>query len=247
MYHDLEPEGGTSGTAPYAISAAAFERQLDTLKNEDYRVIGFSELFRIMEGREPRTGREVIVTFDDGYESFASIALPALVARHMTATVFVVAGEIGGHNRWDALHPSAPRRRLMDDRMIRQAIDAGMSVGSHGWLHRDLTVCSAGDAEVEMSRSRDVLRERFSADVDVFCYPFGAHAPSHGRCLERAGYRGAVTITSSERRVTSNRYAMRRVYVHASDGERRFRMKLSSLYLRYRGLRDARAVAETPV
>ena len=240
MYHDIRAVRREGARAAYEISLAAFERQLDLLTAHRYRVIGFPELFGLLDGDGERTGREVVLTFDDGYESFARLAVPALVKRGMIATTFVVAAEIGGHNRWDDARPATPHRRLMDPDAIRGVIAAGMAIGSHGWSHRNLTHASPADAEAEIVRSRQALRERFAIDADVFSYPFGAHSAAHHRVVERAGYRGAVAIFSPGRHVTSNRYAMRRVYVHAGDGALRFRAKLSPAYLRLRAWRDAR-------
>ena len=236
MYHDIR-RGERSSDASFTISLRAFEQQLDFLSRER-RVITFHTLFSIIEGREARTGKEVIITFDDGYENFRTLALPALVARGLTATVFVVASQIGGYNKWDIdAGLSRDMRSLMDAEALREVIGAGMEIGIHGWEHRDLTACSAAELSDEIVKSRHYVEDLFGVELKTFAYPYGRYSKDHFALLESAGYQGAVSIFSDEPFVTSNPYAMRRVYVHPKDNDLRFRFKLSRAYLRYKAFR----------
>src|SRR3954467_1757965 len=63
------------------------------------------------------------LSFDDGNASDASVALPALVARGLTATFFVIAGRLG-----------QPGSLTVGD--VRALADAGMTIGSHGMHQR---------------------------------------------------------------------------------------------------------------
>ena len=42
------------------------------------------------------------LTFDDGYADFPEQVLPVLQLHGFTATAYVIAGRLGGHNTWDA-------------------------------------------------------------------------------------------------------------------------------------------------
>ena len=61
----------------------------------------------------------VVITFDDGNESDALIALPELVKRNLKAFFFVVGGRIG-------------LPHYLDRVALRDLISAGMEIGSHG-------------------------------------------------------------------------------------------------------------------
>ncbi|WP_033291129.1 polysaccharide deacetylase family protein [Amycolatopsis jejuensis] len=65
-----------------------------------------------------RTGAHL--TFDDGNSSDVEIALPRLVERGVFAEFFPLAGRVG-------------ERGYVDRDGLRQLVDAGMHVGSHGW------------------------------------------------------------------------------------------------------------------
>lgn len=236
MYHHLEK--GCKTNEPYTITLGQFERQLRFLQHKGFTTITFADLFRVLDGTDPAPPKPVIVTFDDGYSSFLELALPAIVSHKMKATIFIVAGEVGGYNRWDMEHGVA-RRQLLSEEGIRAVLEAGMEVGSHGWAHRNMRDCTEPEFREEIFRSKLELAIRFGFNPEVFSYPFGAFSPIHYPLLEEAGYRGAVSILSDQPAVTSNRFAMRRVYIHADDGAIRFRWKLSCAYLRYTGRRAA--------
>jgi len=235
MYHHLEPDGAP--ITPYAIPAGVFATHLEVLRSAGFVTLSFHQLFEVLEGKRKRPAKAAVLTFDDGYESFRTLALPALVAQGMTATVFVVAGAIGGVNHWD-LPQGYPRRALMDEVALKEIVAAGMEIGSHGWAHRDLTACTESELAEEFVRSRQEIRDCLGIQADFFAYPYGHYSRSYFPLLERAGYRGAVTIFSDEPTVTHARYAMRRVLAHAGDTAWRFRLKLSPLYLHYVAWRD---------
>ena len=70
------------------------------------------------------SGVPIELTFDDGNLSDATIATPALVKRNLKGAFFVCAGRIGETGYLD-------RSAMMD------MLDAGMTIGSHGWSHVD--------------------------------------------------------------------------------------------------------------
>src|SRR5215212_7346655 len=91
LYHHLEPRHPAK--TPYAISVAQFERQLNLLQRARFTTINFQQLLGVMLKGNRLPDKSVLISFDDGYTSFLEHAVPALLARRMTATAFLVAGE----------------------------------------------------------------------------------------------------------------------------------------------------------
>ena len=241
MYHYTER--AHAALSPYAISLSQLEQELDFLKAHGYETITFARLYRLLDGREQIRRRPVILTFDDGARCFYELALPALVARGMTATVFLVAGEIGGINRWDT-DKGGPRRILMGEKEIGELVSQGIELGAHGWSHRRLTACGPADLTLEVEQSRQELERRFGQQITTFSYPYGEWRREHLSLLARAGYQGAVSVFAEYPFVTSNRYAMRRIPIHSGDNALRFALKMSRLYLRYVAHRDRQGIRE---
>jgi len=132
----------------------------------------------------------LVVTFDDGFASLMPNALPVLLKWRCQATVYLLADMLGKYNSWD---PDGARYRLMDRAEIRDWIDAGQRIGSHGLTHRALTTLSPEEARREILDSRNCLSDLFGVAVDDFCYPYGAFSPEIATMVKEAGYKTAVT------------------------------------------------------
>jgi len=94
-YHDINPQEST-----YTISPQRFSEQLQALKKNDYHVISMSDFIAFLQGRMKVLPNAVVITFDDGYESFYTYAYPLLTKESMTATGFLIVGRIGTKNTY---------------------------------------------------------------------------------------------------------------------------------------------------
>ena len=81
----------------------------------------------------------VAITFDDGNESDALIALPELAKRNLKAIFFVVGGRIG-------------MPHYLDRAALRDLVSAGMEIGSNGMHHCDWRKLELDDAPCRSSR-----------------------------------------------------------------------------------------------
>ena len=89
--------------------------EIDTIGGPEF---GFQHL----KGYDFLRDKEVVLTFDDGpWPGSTDAVLKALASQCVRATFF----EIGKHASW---HPE----------ITKQVIDAGMTVGTHTWSHKDL-------------------------------------------------------------------------------------------------------------
>ncbi len=188
MYHGIGPHRGGSSLNKWRVPADLFSRHLDLLARRGYRGISLNRLF---DGSGFQGGRPVVITFDDGLEGVRSLAMPILLSRGFAATVFVVAGKLGGVNDWDA---ELPGDRLLDAGGVRELQAAGFEIGSHGSTHRSLVGLGEGDLEAETSGSRRRLEEVTGSPVVSFAYPFGARDDRAEAAVRRAGFRRATVI-----------------------------------------------------
>ena len=107
----------------------------------------------------------------------------------MSATVFLVAGQIGGTNAWDS---DELREPLLDAPRIRALQAEGVEFGSHSVTHPALAKIPADRAVEELRRSHAILSDLLGAPVDVFAYPFSNQSRAVRRLAREAGYRCAV-------------------------------------------------------
>jgi peptidoglycan/xylan/chitin deacetylase (PgdA/CDA1 family) len=190
MYHKIdEPPAGVRFPGNY-VAPEQFEQQMRALLAWGYQTVEFDQWLDHRAGRAtPLPPKPLIVTFDDGYTCFDRNAWPVLRSLGMGATVFLVAGQIGGTNAWDRDERQEP---LLDAGRIRALQREGVTFGSHSCTHPPLANISPDRALEELTRSRAELGELLGRDVNVFAYPFSNQNPVVRDLARQAGYRCAV-------------------------------------------------------
>jgi peptidoglycan/xylan/chitin deacetylase (PgdA/CDA1 family) len=190
MYHKIdEPSAEVRFPGNY-VAPSAFEAQMRALKAWGYESIAFEQWLEYRSGASralPR--RPIIVTFDDGYTCFDRNAWPVLRSLGMSATVFLVAGQIGGTNAWDR---DERQERLLDADRIKALQAEGVSFGSHSFTHPPLARIAPDRALEELTRSRTELGNLLGREVTVFAYPFSNQNSLVRDLARQAGYRCAV-------------------------------------------------------
>jgi peptidoglycan/xylan/chitin deacetylase (PgdA/CDA1 family) len=190
MYHKIDERPAGARNPGNFVSPRNFEEQMDAVLSWGYRTIGFEQWLDYRNGvAVSLPERPLIVTFDDGYTCFDTHAWPALRARGMGASVFLVASQIGGANAWDEGELRFP---LLDADRIRALQADGVHFGSHSVMHRPLARISSDEAFRELAESRWTLGELLGRDVDVFAYPFSNQSAGVRALAKQAGYRCAV-------------------------------------------------------
>ena len=69
----------------------------------------------------------------------------------------------------------------------------GLTVGSHGWTHRDLTQLASAACEQELRRTKDRIERAVGQPCRVVAYPYGAWNQDVAEAARRAGYESGVT------------------------------------------------------
>ncbi len=90
MYHHILKE--TSRQNDYTISPEEFRQDLIYLKESGYTPVVIQDLLNYVQGKSPLPEQPVMITFDDGYESFHEYAFPILQETGFKA-VFAVLGK----------------------------------------------------------------------------------------------------------------------------------------------------------
>ena len=145
-------------------------RPLDPGEDEVWVTVKqFEDVLDAVAGRT-----DVRLTFDDANASDVEIALPLLVKRGLTAQFFLPAGLLGRPGR------------LTDDN-VRELLDAGMTLGSHGWAHCDWRRLSPEQVPDEMTKAAEFLGDFAGEPVTEVSAPFGSYDRHVLRRLREAG------------------------------------------------------------
>ena len=207
-YHAVE-----RGEGPLFVDEETFARHLDCIVASGAEAVTVSELVaRLRSGALRRP--TVAVTFDDGIASVAHIAAPLLVERGLPATIFCVAGHLGGTNDWPSALPGATPLELAGAEGLAMLARQGFEIGCHGMTHAPLPSCRAADLWHELVSARDALEQVVQAPVRAYAYPYGAVPAREGRRAVAAAFESAWTTVIREIVYGADLHELPRVDAH---------------------------------
>ena len=234
MYHRILDQPAASSSHGIWVTAAQFERQLQSLRTRGFQTITFRDYARFLRAEAQLPHRPIVLTFDDGYEDNYTVALPLLQKFGCRAVVFAVTDE-RRTNFWDAGKPSAT---LLSTTELRELDRSGMEIGSHTVTHPNLTLIPRDESRRELQNSKEKLEQLLGSEVVSFAYPYGALSASAKELAEEAGYRFAVAADSGSPIFYHDFFEIRRTQVFPWTSRIGFWKKSLPLYHRYKSLKS---------
>lgn len=167
LYHRIDEDRYPSTS----ISKKSLIQQMEFLQAEGYTVIGMQRFINIVEGRAAATGREVLITIDDGYRSVYEVGWPIFRKYDVPITVFISTRAI------ERQYPS-----MMTWKMIEEMAGAGVMFANHTHTHAHLGKKMDGESEGayrervrgEISKAESIL-ELHGISNSLFAYPYGEY------------------------------------------------------------------------
>ena len=187
MYHSV---AGDKPLDLYGVSKRCFYEQISWLIDQDYHFVALDTLVKSKKnGIFGSKRKQVILTFDDGYQDFFVHALPILKQYRIPATVFLVTDMLGNISNWSSQNLEIP---LMTDTEVQQVKCQGIDLGSHTLSHVDLTTLGTEELVRQLVSSRLKLAD-FGETFFPFSYPWGKYSTREIAALKDVGYECAVT------------------------------------------------------
>lgn len=152
-YHDVKDKlAGDLNQDQLAVSTEQLVQQFSWLRAHGYKMISLDDLLEARAGRINLPDRSVLLTFDDGYESFYSRVFPLLQLYQYPAIVAVVGKWLevpkdGTVDYGDVA--KLPRSRFLSWQQIREMVKSGLvEVASHSYdLHHGVIGNPQGNFE----------------------------------------------------------------------------------------------------
>jgi peptidoglycan/xylan/chitin deacetylase (PgdA/CDA1 family) len=149
------------------------------------------ELGRVLDLVQAKSdATDIVLTVDDGNSSDYKIIAPELRKRGLAATFFVLAGKLD--------QPGYLRRSE-----VRDLVQAGFEIGSHGLYHVDWV--SADDASLvcEVGESKQIIEAVIGRAVTAAAAPFGRYDRRVLLALARSGYHRVFSSDGGPRLTTA--------------------------------------------
>ena len=222
----------THASSDMAVAPDKFREQMRSLLDSGYRPLPMDDVLEVLSGRK-ETPPAFAVTFDDGYESVASQALPILELLSIPATVFLTTGFLDRKVSppWRSSDASllaeySAQAQHFQPMTWEQARELArhplIRMGSHSVSHPLLGTVSADCARDELVQSRLILADRLGVNTDWFSYPFGvrrygAYSEATEKLLSETGYRCSLTSEISRARVGNGPWRIPRMSLTQAD------------------------------
>ncbi|HEY1581108.1 MAG TPA: polysaccharide deacetylase family protein [Terracidiphilus sp.] len=156
--------------------------------------------------------RELVLTFDDGYDDFYTEVFPLIAEHGLKPLVFLPTDWIGRSNGWEAYKPRR-KRNLMTLDQIRELQRHGVLFGSHSLTHPSLPTLNPDELWREVSESKHRLEDLLGKPINTFAYPFGEANRRVRAAVIEAGYKLAFTITEGLN-IWQDPFALKRIDIN---------------------------------
>ncbi len=200
MYHHVHEKDTSSST----ITSSLFQNQLQSLLSKGYHFISLEEFKQYMEGATVPSNA-VLVTFDDGYQSFYTAAYPILKSLRIPAVNFVITNDLT--NPLGSYIPSMSKEQISEMTHATNFIDIGCHTNNlhHKLPNGEAALVGRLDAENDDAYKQRVYKDTEACigklagltdePLDTLAYPFGITSPAATEQVAKAGIRYAFTIS----------------------------------------------------
>jgi peptidoglycan/xylan/chitin deacetylase (PgdA/CDA1 family) len=202
-YHVINVSPPQSAAAPgLYVPAGEFSAQMDALKAGGWHAVTLDQLQAYWTRGEPlSSGKPIVITFDSGYASQYTNALPVL---KRLGWVGVVNIQVSG---------LPPSEGGLTDLQVRRLIAAGWELDAEGNSQPDLTVLPSSQLRNEVATERQTLRSRYTVPVNWFCYPSGRYNTTVTAAVRAAGFVGSTTLVPGWASPRGDRFRLPRLQV----------------------------------
>jgi peptidoglycan/xylan/chitin deacetylase (PgdA/CDA1 family) len=146
-------------------------------------------------------GKPIVLTFDNGYQSQYTNALPVLKQLGWVADENI------------QLSGLPPSQGGLTDSQVRGLISAGWELDTQGISHADLVALSPSELQYQVATARQTLRQRYGVPVNWFCYPSGHYNATVIAEVKAAGFVGSTTVIPGWAGPSSDPYRLPRLRV----------------------------------
>jgi len=211
MYHVL---GVPPAGAPYPdlyVKPSDLAGQMQWLAQRGYHAVTLGQVFRYWHSGIALPAKPIVVSFDDGYLSDYTVAMPTLRRHGWPGVLSLIVDNV--------------RPGDLTALQVRRLIAAGWEIDSHTITHADVTTLDQAGLQREIGQARTDLQRMFHQPVDFFCYPAGQYDAAAIAEVQAAGYLGATTVNPGLAR-PSDPFTLNRIRIDYGDGVGGFAAKM---------------------
>lgn len=204
FYHGIEKKTiSDKRVQANQMDFCVFEKQIEYL-NKHFHFISIDEFYERFSSRKPFTGKEVVLTFDDGYKNNYTVAAPFLKSLDIPFTVFISAENIDKGTRVPTYYVRSaifnPQIKRIDIPSLKQEFSLSneterlyandiliraVKTKSNEFVHcllQDINSQISNDVKAEMTekfQSEDLMSWDDVVNISIMGATIGSHCLDH--------------------------------------------------------------------
>lgn len=188
-----------------------FTLQMKYIKEKKYQTLSLEEFYDWKKGKDIH-GKKIVLTFDDGKESFYTTIVPILETYNLKATIFVIESAIGKKGY-------LTREQIQDLKENHKNI----TVASHSYQLHDEASANANNYDLYAGDMQ--INEKNA--YQFYAYPFGIKNDAYEHALKDNQYKLAFLFSPSKwASREQNDLEITRVPIYKSNSFFKFKCKL---------------------
>jgi peptidoglycan/xylan/chitin deacetylase (PgdA/CDA1 family) len=218
MYHVINPAPAGAPFPGLYVTPAEFAEQMQGLKDAGYHAVTMDQMLAYWrEGAPLPPGKPIVLSFDNGYQSQYTQALPVL--RKL--------GWVGVENI--QLTGLPPSQGGLSQAQVRGLIGAGWELDTQGYSHADLITLDSQQLHMQITQTRQTLERRYHVAVNWFCYPSGHYDSTVIQAVKEAGFVGSTTVVPGWAKPSEDPYRLPRLRVLGGTGSQALLGQIASI------------------
>ncbi|MGZ5470781.1 MAG: polysaccharide deacetylase family protein, partial [Nitrososphaeraceae archaeon] len=173
----------------------------------------------------------IAVTFDDGYENVFKYAIPVLLEKNVTPTIFITVKYLGDRAGWILdINNNNYNEIILNEEDVKSLASKRVGIGSHTISHPYLSKISYLQAKKEITHSKSILENITSRKVTLFSFPYGDYNAETLNLAKDAGYERVFLNIPYPFIYKYDQYVVGRINISMDDWRMEYRLKMNGAY-----------------
>ena len=215
MYHHITENPDKAGK--YTVLVSEFEKDVRKLKESGYTTVTVKDLIDYVSGNGSLPEKPIMLTFDDGFESFATLAYPIIRKNNIKAVVSVI-GSVT--EKYSVTEDHNINYSNLNFDTINELLSQGLvEIQNHSYdMHKSQQGQRKGISKLP-SETAEQYKENLTEDLltvqkilklkcgitpQCVVYPFGAYSDETTKIIKELGFRSTMLCEERVNTVIKN-------------------------------------------
>ncbi len=218
MYHVINPPPTGAKFPGLYVPPGEFAAQMQALARAGFHAVTMDQMLaNWTRGAPLPKGKPIVVSFDNGYQSQLTQALPVLRRLRWVGVENV------------QLTGLPPSQGGLSQAQVSQLVSEGWELDTQGISHADLITLSASALHEQVVVAREEVQHRYHVPVNWFCYPSGHYNATVIAEVKAAGYVGSTTVVPGWAKHTEDPFRLPRLRVLGGTSPRSLLAEIAAI------------------